>query len=511
MKKRVLLIITALLLLVAQIPVTAQNARTSEQKEVMDKCDTAPSLPEVKGEEVPLSVSTDEIGRIIYTDSIKTSGATLGQSFTENEKQVRQAIVQGCQECAEEINLYEYRIAASDLKAIVQDMRFSEPSVFHLENSYQYSRIGDYVYDYIPKYKMNQTDYAQACEFVEKEVEKILNDSNAQCVEDDYLQALLLNDYITTHYEYDKTYTNYDMYSMLKDKKGVCQAYTLLYDELLTRCGIEVAYAQSDDMNHIWNLVKIGQYYYHVDVTWNDPTTNRYWRAEHSNFLVSDAGISATRHYNWISWNNIVCSDTTYDNAIFTNSESAFAYCEGEIYYIDNSNGNLCRYVDEKSEGIVVADISDTWNASGQSGFWPGTYSGLVSVDGKLYFNTAYGIGSYDPNTYELKKDIVTVEQEDGEIIGLILTDERTLSYGIAPDPYKELTEIRMYEIPKEEQTLLPSDVNCDGVLNVSDVNDLLTYLANRNGNNEYSFDVNNDGIVNIDDLNTVLIALATA
>ena len=513
MKKRIILTITALLLLVAQMPVIAQNARisgTEENAQINDKCDTEASFQEVKGEEVPLSVLTDEDGRIIYTDSTKLSNATLGQPFTETENAIRQAIIQGVKACEESVNLYEYRITVSDLKNIVQDIRFSEPDVFHLENSYRYSRLGDYVYDYIPTYTMDQDDYAKACELVENEVEKILKNSNAQRIEDDYLQALLLNDYITVHYEYDTTYTNYDMYSMIRDKRGVCQAYTLLYDELLTRCGIEVTYAQSDAMNHIWNLVKIGQHYYHVDVTWNDPTSDRYGRACHDYFMLSDETFydnpNGSSHYDWISYNGIKCEDTTYDSSIVTSSRSSFATDGKDVYYIQNDSGKICRYQNAFTQGETLYTISDCWYTSNDRGYYPGTYSGLVCFEGKLYFNTTKTVGVYDLMTDEVSV-AVTIEEND-DIIGLRYNGGRTVEYAIAPDPYSNVSRLENYIIP-ETATYQVGDVNKDGKLNIDDVNSLLIYLAGMAEGGDWNADVTKDGSVNVDDLNALLIELS--
>ena len=53
-----------------------------------------------------------------------------------------------------------------------------------------------------------------------------------------------------------------------------------------------------------------------------------------------------------------------------------------------------------------------------------------------------------------------------------------------------------------------PYDVNLDGVINISDVNDLLVYLAGSAENDDYHWDVDGNGVVNIADLNELLVEL---
>lgn len=500
MKKRIFTIVIALLMLIVHVPVTAQGSENLS--------DTGRGDSYIENVEDSMAAEM-QIGCV----EINYRANAASKSNLQNLKIAKERLIKGIQE-NKSVDMFDLQISTEDLHTLIQDIRYDEPQLFYFETC-SYSYLDSQVYTCFPIYSMPEEEIQPAVQYFENEIDRIVEYSGAMAVEDDLLQALLLHDYIVTHFEYDLTYSKYDAYTMLKDGSAVCQGYTLLYKALLDACGVECTYAVSEDMNHIWNLVKIEDNYYHVDATWDDPIENRYWRAGHDNFMKSDAGISAKNHYNWTSYEDIVCGDTEYDDAMFTISQSAFAYCEGYIYYIDNSEGTLCRYVDDATEGVVVADISDIWHVQGQSWYYPGTYSGLVSVEGKLYFNSSSGIGSYDPETDELKKNIVSVDASDGVVIGVIQTDERTLSYGIAPAPFDDLTEIRTYVIPKEEQTLLPTDVNRDGVLNISDVNELLVYLANANEDNTeqngYSLDVNNDGRINIDDLNTVLVALATA
>lgn len=78
-------------------------------------------------------------------------------------------------------------------------------------------------------------------------------------------------------------------YKGLHDKKGDCYAYYATYEVLLTRAGIEnmkVARVGGES-NHWWNLVNIGDGWYHCD------TSPRHKDHPYSCFMQTDAQIAA--------------------------------------------------------------------------------------------------------------------------------------------------------------------------------------------------------------------------
>ncbi|MBQ0109973.1 MAG: hypothetical protein KBS44_06830, partial [Clostridiales bacterium] len=88
---------------------------------------------------------------------------------------------------------------------------------------------------------------------------------------DDFGKILWIHNYICENFEYDDDEEIYDAYNMLMQGKGVCQGYTLLFDALLERVGINSRYVDSEEINHIWNIVELDGEWYYVDTTWDDP------------------------------------------------------------------------------------------------------------------------------------------------------------------------------------------------------------------------------------------------
>jgi len=83
-------------------------------------------------------------------------------------------------------------------------------------------------------------------------------------------------------YEYLVNTVDYDaqaqysqcVQSALLNHKAVCAGYAKAFQYILHRMGFfctTVSGATSEGGRHAWNLVRIGDQYYHVDVTWGDP------------------------------------------------------------------------------------------------------------------------------------------------------------------------------------------------------------------------------------------------
>lgn len=97
----------------------------------------------------------------------------------------------------------------------------------------------------------------------------------------DYQKELALHDYIVNHAHYDDiNYQNntvpnesYTPYGILIKNTGVCAGYAHTMRLLLNKNGIEciVVSGKADGGDHAWNIVKLDDKYYHLDVTWDDP------------------------------------------------------------------------------------------------------------------------------------------------------------------------------------------------------------------------------------------------
>ena len=83
-----------------------------------------------------------------------------------------------------------------------------------------------------------------------------------------YKKIKKINKYIIQKLQY-KT-CNWDIFNALKTKKANCTAYSTITYMLCKEAGIECRIICNK--THAWNIVKVNNKWYHLDVTWNDTT-----------------------------------------------------------------------------------------------------------------------------------------------------------------------------------------------------------------------------------------------
>ena len=109
------------------------------------------------------------------------------------------------------------------------------------------------------------------------------------------------------------------------EKYAFCDGYAAAYKILLNRCGIEciIAEGATDVQPHLWNVVKQGDKYFHIDCTWNDSDVDFLSDLNfHGFFNLSDKEISKTHRF-YTDFSLPVCdSDNNYYFQINANVSS---------------------------------------------------------------------------------------------------------------------------------------------------------------------------------------------
>lgn len=117
----------------------------------------------------------------------------------------------------------------------------------------------------------------------------------------DFEKVKAINEYIAnrTQYSYQTKASPHAVYAILKENKGVCQAYALLAYRLLKASGLDVRYVTGFTKEaHAWNLVKVDGKWYNLDVTYNDSDVTfnniKFKIVKYDHFLLSDKVIGKT-------------------------------------------------------------------------------------------------------------------------------------------------------------------------------------------------------------------------
>lgn len=318
------------------------------------------------------------------------------------------------------IALASYRLTPEELDAHWNHVIYDNAELFYVANRYEYKAIGNFVLSAHPLYAVSGDELDLARQVYSDTMQSILDTVHPQWT--DLQTALYLHDYLSSHYTYDESLQRYSAYELLTEGTGVCQAYTLVYDALLTACGIESSYVISRDMNHSWNVISIDGKRYNVDVTYDDPTPDRLGKVSHDNFLCSDSKFAEThRHSPDEGFGQ--CTDSFYDSsAVWENVQTAFVPIGQDFYYI--KSGMLYRWDGSSSEYIDT--IYATWFTDrGDMSYWKGNYSTLLPYEGKLLYSKPDCIMSYDPASGTF--DIFYKHTGSPDIYGFQIKDDQLL------------------------------------------------------------------------------------
>ena len=155
---------------------------------------------------------------------------------------------------------------------------------------------------------------------------------------DDYQKEKALHDYIVKHASFDyKNFQNgtipnesYTPYGVLILGAGVCEGYAQAMQLLSNKAGLAcmVVTGAGDGQPHTWNIIKIGEEYYHVDVTWDDPVKADL--LSYNYFNLSDDMISVNH-----SWD-----------------KNSYPQCKALTFNYFNINGLLVANMDECRQRI---------------------------------------------------------------------------------------------------------------------------------------------------------------
>ncbi len=202
----------------------------------------------------------------------------------------------------------------------------------------------------------------------------------------EYEKELVLHDYLVTHIKYDKQNLLSDTlpdethtaYGALVNGIAVCDGYARSFQVLLNAVGIEssMIVGDFDSLNgslapvrsngeqwkHAWNIVKINNIYYQVDVTADDPLSDDGTELlSHQYFNISDKQMGSDHRWNRNDYPQCNENSPLFDliarerkNFIVTDDKYYYISPEGGIVSIDHDGSNSTKIVQDKAYQIVM-------------------------------------------------------------------------------------------------------------------------------------------------------------
>lgn len=108
---------------------------------------------------------------------------------------------------------------------------------------------------------------------VDTKVDEILKTLNVSDL-DNYSKIVAVNSFIIKNVSYDNKMKNKSAYTALTKGSTICRGYVLLAYKMLVTLDVPVRVitGTGNGQAHTWLIVKINDYWYNLDITWNDTT-----------------------------------------------------------------------------------------------------------------------------------------------------------------------------------------------------------------------------------------------
>ena len=161
----------------------------------------------------------------------------------------------------------------------------------------------------------------------------------------------------------------------LLENTAVCSGYASTFQLLMELADIPCEYVWND--SHAWNIVRLGNYWYHIDVTWDDPTPDQPGVVIYTYFLMTDEEVSRLEEHE--SWQCECggphdCSDNSFrlyayrDLICSTSREAAALIAEQAdrdiVTLVYPASGSL-------TEHDLIQLVFSTLNMSGNLNYYP--------------------------------------------------------------------------------------------------------------------------------------------
>ncbi len=402
---------------------------------------------------------------ILYYEDVREFPPTYIQSeicLMGEDESLAERLVNAWSNLETEIDISDLNIYLNDISDAGDDLYskilFDNPLLYYVSRNFYYAyypngRIATILPVYTVEDKAEIRETLEAIGHATADILLNVNDSM-----DDFQKVMAVHDYMVFHYEYD-TSLEENTIKIMTEKIGVCQSYALAFKHVMNTIGIDCTFVPSDAMRHAWNLVKIDGRWYHIDVTWDDPVTDRFAQVFHEYALYSSDAFQSHQNPHYGFDVGDLANSSIYDDAPWRDAAAGIASWGGHAYWIQDKQ--LVR-----DDGKLIYDKLDEgngWTLNGTT--FSVLYTGLSVYDGCLYFNTDAGIYVYD-----IVRDTTQLFAEEKEICGLFV-DKHQLrfnkgsamvignnEYDIKFNEVKEGIELKKKETPIEVSTIHKDD-----------------------------------------------------
>ena len=266
----------------------------------------------------------------------------------EKEQKVYRQLAAGIESFQEEIPVDA--LSQERLEQVMRVLMADHPEYFWTDgtSSYTYQEFPGGEIQNLKVRPEYQTDRAEA-ESIQEQIETVADQCIAQAPQGDtYEKIKYVYETLIRQVEYQEdSRQNQNIRSVFLEGKTVCMGYSKAAQYLLNRMGIfctlVTGTVQGDrPSSRAWNLVKIGEEYYYMDVTWGNPG--------YLNPVENDA---------YISYSYLCCSWDTLAPTHVPDDTIPLPVCEDDRYnYYKNAGRWYEEYDQEQICQVLQNDLT---------------------------------------------------------------------------------------------------------------------------------------------------------
>ena len=326
-----------------------------------------------------------------------------------------QEIINAILAAEDELDVTKWGIYMDNVDDIVLPLTMLHPEIYYLDTygvSYRKEADNSYKIYLTFSYLESAGEIIQQRKEIDKAYEVIRKELDLDKLTD-LEKVVACHDYLINTISYTKdvyseSYTdrNYcNIYSAFVNKEGLEYAYMEAFLYMMNQCGIRSGLGLSFDLSagritHGWNVVKLGDEWYHVNLAYDDvlgdlKAEDELGRVSHEYLLLGnseymkktslspddfslyiDAGAKTASEFNW-------GSNSKYSGYFWNSSDAAACVKDGIWYYYDSSAKSI-KSVDYPGTAQTIVSGIDAASCR------------LLLKDGMLLYSVKNEIRAYD-------------------------------------------------------------------------------------------------------------------
>ena len=276
---------------------------------------------------------------------------------------------------------------------IYQFVTYDYPELFWIDNGFSYKHNLD------GKVRQITLKYNKLAENLEENKNTFNSVANsiiesASNLKSDYEKEKYVYNTLVKKIKYDKNSEyNQTIYSALVNNLTVCAGYSKAYQYIMNKLGIVTYYVTGTANNeaHAWNIVKLDNGYYNVDLTWKE-------------FNISDKEYAATHERSDYSSQLPTCVATTYTQVKKISNSTKNIKNSSSIENSSKTNNQPVEQVEKnESEALNVVPSTVISSQDDEYGKTKDLGNTILNEDTDYSFGTETDVSKYttDFNNYK--------------------------------------------------------------------------------------------------------------